>query len=40
MQEYIIIVTKLDWFNSIIKIILGSSVVVAIIAFIKKIFSK
>ncbi|MCI9433953.1 MAG: cadherin-like beta sandwich domain-containing protein [Bacilli bacterium] len=39
-QEYIIIVTKLDWFNSIIKIILGSSVVVAIIAFIKKIFSK
>ncbi len=39
-QEYIITVTKLDWFNSLIKIILGSSVVVAIIAFVKKIFSK
>ncbi len=39
-QEYIITVTKLDWFNSIIKIILGSSVVVAIVAFVKKIFKK
>lgn len=39
-QEYIITVTKLDWFNSIIKIILGSSVVVAIVAFVKKLFSK
>lgn len=39
-QEYIITVTKLDWFNSIIKIILGSSVVVAIVAFVKKTFSK
>lgn len=40
IQEYIITVTKLDWFNSIIKIILGSSVVVAIGAFIAKIFKK
>lgn len=39
-QEYVIVVTKLDWFNSIIKVILGSSVVVAIIAFAKKIFKK
>ena len=35
-QEYIITVTKLDWVNSIIKIILGSSIVVAIVAFVKK----
>lgn len=40
IQEYIITVTKLDWFNSIIKIILGSSVVVAIGAFLTKIFKK
>lgn len=40
IQEYIITVTKLDWFNSIIKIILGSSVVVTIIAFVKKILKK
>lgn len=39
-QEYIITVTKLDWFNSLIKIILGSSVVVAIGAFLAKIFKK
>ena len=39
-QEYIITVTKLDWFNSLIKIILGSSVVVAIVAFVKKILKK
>ncbi len=39
-QEYIITVTKLDWLNSLIKVILGSSVVVAIIAFVKKIFKK
>lgn len=40
IQEYIITVTKLDWFNSLIKVILGSSVVVAILAFVKKIFKK
>lgn len=39
-QEYIITVTKLDWFNSLIKIILGSSVVVAIVTFLTKIFKK
>lgn len=40
IQEYIITVTKLDWFNSIIKIILGSSIVVTIVAFVKKILGK
>lgn len=40
IQEYIITVTKLDWLNSLIKIILGSSVVVAIGAFLAKIFKK
>lgn len=39
-QEYIIKVTKLDLINSIIKIILGSSVVVTILAFVKKITGK
>lgn len=39
-QEYLIKVTKLDWINSIIKIILGSSVVVTIVAFLKKILGK
>ena len=37
-QEYIITVVKLDWFNSIIKVILGSGVVVTILGFLKKIF--
>jgi len=37
-QEYIIRVTKLDFINSIIKIILGSSVVASIIAIVKKVF--
>ncbi len=36
--EYTIRVTKLDLINSIIKIILGSSIVVSIIAIFKKIF--
>ena len=36
--EYTIRVTKLDLINSIIKIVLGSSIVVSIIAIFKKIF--
>ena len=36
--EYTIRVTKLDLINSIIKIVLGSSIVVSIIALFKKIF--
>ena len=39
-KEYIIKVIKLDWINSIIKIILGSSVVVTILAFFKKLTGK
>lgn len=36
--EYIVRVTKLDLINSIIKIVLGSSIVVSVIAIFKKIF--
>ena len=36
--EYTIRVTKLDLINSIIKIVLGSSIIVSIIAIFKKIF--
>ena len=36
--EYIVKVTKLDLINSIIKIVLGSSVVVSVIAIFRKIF--
>ena len=37
LQEYIINVIKLDWINSLIKIVLGSTVVVTIVTIVKKI---